>query len=131
MNEFLNLKEDEMLGKSDGELFPEEQAKSYKQRDLEVLEKNIEIRVENWDKNAKGEDVFMETLKTAYLDSDGKVVGIVGISRDITHKQKIEQELKLAKEKAERADRLKSAFLANFTRFPEWPVSPVYTIVLP
>ena len=52
----------------------------------------VEIRLENWDKTAKGENVLLETLKTAYLDSNGNIVGIVGISRDITHKHLSERD---------------------------------------
>lgn len=49
----------------------------------------------------------------AFVESDGQVVVFVGIARDITEKKRLEEELKNAKEDAEKANKAKSEFLAN------------------
>jgi signal transduction histidine kinase len=49
------------------------------------------------------------------LDASGKIVGIVGLNRDVTRHKQAEEELKLAKEAAEAASRVKSEFIANMS----------------
>lgn len=51
--------------------------------------------------------------KMPIFDENKRVVGIVGISVDITEKKRVENELILAKEAAEAADKLKSEFILN------------------
>ncbi|MDP2089331.1 MAG: PAS domain S-box protein [Flavobacteriaceae bacterium] len=55
----------------------------------------------------------------------GKVVGLLGIARNITKRKQIEQELKKSKEKAEESDRLKSAFLANMSHEIRTPMNGI------
>ena len=46
-------------------------------------------------------------------------------SVDIDHQKKIEEELRIAKEKAENLDRLKSAFLANMSHEIRTPLNSI------
>ena len=46
-------------------------------------------------------------------------------SVDIDHQKKIEEELRIAKEKAENLDRLKSAFLANMSHEIRTPLNAI------
>lgn len=59
------------------------------------------------------------------IDLTGQCVSLLGIGRDITHRKKVEQELVLAKERAEAADRLKSAFLANMSHEIRTPLNAI------
>ncbi|HYD70225.1 PAS domain S-box protein [Azospirillum sp.] len=52
------------------------------------------------------------STKTPLRDATGEVVGIIGISRDITERKAMEDEFRRAKEEAEHANRAKSKFLA-------------------
>ncbi|MDX2164129.1 MAG: response regulator [Gammaproteobacteria bacterium] len=60
-----------------------------------------------------GRILYFLTSRVPLFDPNGKVIGIVGISIDITERKKIEQQLVLAKEKAEDANKAKTIFLEN------------------
>lgn len=68
---------------------------------------------------------YMDVRKAPIMDIEGKMVGIVGSSRDVTLQKKTESELITAKERAEESDRLKSAFLANISHEIRTPMNSI------
>ncbi|GGK54018.1 MULTISPECIES: ATP-binding protein [Flavobacteriaceae] len=74
----------------------------------------------------KNNDVFPgETFGTKLFDSNNKWIGNLGIIRNISERQNLISDLKLAKEHAEESDRLKSAFLANMSHEIRTPMNGI------
>lgn len=59
------------------------------------------------------------------LDAHGKLIGIISISSDITKRKQKENELLLAKEKAEESDKLKTAFINNISHEIRTPLNGI------
>jgi PAS domain S-box-containing protein len=85
----------DLLGKSDFDLYPYETAKISRDEDLQVMEtlKPILSRETINIKNDRTETVFLSS-KIPLLDDNGLATGLVGISLDITNIKEKEQELR-------------------------------------
>lgn len=76
-------------------------------------------------RSSDGTFIWVTTSKSPILDDNGKAVGIVGVTVDITDKIEAEKELKKAKNKAEESSKLKSAFLANMSHEIRTPMNGI------
>ena len=93
------VQENEIIGKTDLELLPREQAESFRQKDREMLASGKAVRIEEWIPSPNGGGGLFETLKTPYNDSNGEQLGLIGVSRDITERKKAENALRESDEK--------------------------------
>jgi PAS domain S-box-containing protein len=118
--------EEQILGKTDLELFPGESGQRGYADDMEVITTGKAIMWQEEDfVNSSGTRRWSITSKIPLYDSAGKIIGLVGIGHDITKRKKTEEELIEAKEKALESDRLKSAFLANMSHEIRTPMNGI------
>ncbi len=122
---FLGMAEKSIIGRNDFELFPKEAAEMYHANDKKILNDHIPIRNEEWTVFPDGSRRLLDTVKVLYTDTKDEVSGIMAISRDITEKEEIQQQFKIAKEKAEESDKLKTAFLANMSHEIRTPMNSI------
>jgi PAS domain S-box-containing protein/putative nucleotidyltransferase with HDIG domain len=103
---FMGYSRQELIGKSDYDYFPKEEADVFWNRDEIVFETGNENVNEEEFTDAKGIKYTIVTKKTLYVDARGEKF-IVGIIRDITERKRLEAETlerkRLETELAERA----------------------------
>jgi len=90
--DFMGRSMEEIIGKSDYEFFPKEEADVFWQYDEKVLKDEIENVNEEAFTDSRGVRHVIVTKKTIYKDPGGHSF-IVGIIRDITDRKKSEEEL--------------------------------------
>ena len=82
---------------------------------LETVQRGDEWRGEFLNKKKNGEDFWELASISSIKNPEGEITHYLIIKEDITQRKRAEEELKLAKEKAEEMNRLKSVFLANMS----------------
>ncbi len=70
-----------------------------------------------------GKEIIIESGVSLIIDDNGNLDGIVLSFRDITDRKKMEEKLKIALDKAEESNRMKSAFLNNMSHEFRTPMS--------
>ncbi|MES2142515.1 MAG: PAS domain-containing protein, partial [Pseudomonadota bacterium] len=73
----------------------------------------------------EGQPLYWVANKVPLRNRQGETYGVVGISTNITHQKKLELELRLAKEKAEAANKAKTEFLENMRHDIRTPLTGI------
>ncbi len=131
---------EEIKGKNDFDFFPKEEAKAYRADDQKVIKTGQPLM--NREKsvtNNNNTTLWIETNKRPIFDNKGEVVGIVGMTMNISDRKKAEEEILKANrqleketsrankmaEEAKIASRAKSEFLANMSHEIRTPMNGV------
>ena len=81
-------------------------------------------KVYSWDYQRPFDKCWFRVFSAAFAWVDEQMAHVI-TSVDIDHQKKIEEELRVAKDKAEHLDRLKSAFLANMSHEIRTPLNAI------
>jgi PAS domain S-box-containing protein len=104
---------EDIIGKTDFDLFPPELAAKYHRDDLRVMETLESLDTIEAHQGPQGEQLFVHVLKTPLLDSAGKVVGIQGIFWDVTQRRLIEEQLGIERDLLRQAEEKYRAIYEN------------------
>lgn len=116
----------EIIGKSDFDFYPGDHASQYMEDEQALMEKGTPLlNHEEPARESSGDIGWTITSKIPIKDSAGQVIGLVGLSRDITARKNFEQQLILAKEEAEKANQLKDYFIANISHEIRTPLNTI------
>jgi len=90
--EFVGKSRQDIVGNTDIGLFGDEIGNSFRYHDKEMLAQGIPRHNEEWITYPDGRRILLDTLKTPYWGADGELIGILGVSRDITEHDLAKQE---------------------------------------
>ncbi len=91
--ERMGLSIEEVLGKTDDQILPPEISTPFMQNDKVVLQTGRSLTIEEHIHN-----VIHLSNKNPYFDHQGNIVGIIGVSKDVTEYHRLLEELRIQKE---------------------------------
>jgi PAS domain S-box-containing protein len=91
---FFGGTESGIIGKTDYDFVDREQAECFRENDRKAMAADRPSVNEEWLVFAEdGQRILVETVKTPLRDSDGTIIGVLGIARNITERKKMEEAL--------------------------------------
>lgn len=125
--EAVNRARDELVGKRIKDFIPADQAAVLDDINLRVMETGESFTGEEIADMANGSGIYL-SKKVPLYNKKGDVIGLLGVSFDITDRKRMEKELKEAKEKAELADQTKTDFIRNLEHDIRTPLSGIKSV---
>ena len=96
--ELFRVRRDDLVGKTDYDIFPSYLADGYRANDRRVLKDHRPLEIEEVTPQDDGDHTYM-TVKFPLFDATGEPYGVCGISTDITSRKRAEQDLKDSKDR--------------------------------
>lgn len=124
--EFSGLPREQIIGKTLSEIFTHYLPDGkYRQLEKQVIENgsffyNVEEQVEQNDKK-----IWVHTNIAPVRNKEGKIIGLIGISWDISSQKNYELQLKKARDQAEEGVRIKDRFLTNMSHEIRTPLNGI------
>ena len=108
------FKADEIIGKTDLDIWPKELALSYRADDQEVMDSKKRKCVQERLMYQGVKEQWIETIKTPFFDEHGKVLGTTGIARNVTLHKTESERLKEIGAELELRVKVRTSELASF-----------------
>lgn len=121
----------DIVGKTDFDIFPHEVAAFFRVQDTEMMAQGEARHNEEWVDYPDGRHVLLDTLKTPFYDADKNLLGLIGLSRDITATYQAQEELRRLGYVVEQSlDGTAVADLDGIIQFvnPAWAAMHGYTV---
>jgi len=93
----------DVTGAVDQDLFGPETAAFFREQDAAMMSTGQPRHNEEWIEYPDGARVLIDTLKAPLRDAEGHIIGLLGVSRDITARKQAEERLRESEEQLARA----------------------------
>jgi PAS domain S-box-containing protein len=110
-SEIVGLPKERIIGFSDFEIHPADMAQFFTERDQVIFQNDHPYKNEEWMKYPNGEKRRFEVYKAPFHDANGNIIGLLGISRDITEREENKLKMEKAKQEEQIANEQKTQFL--------------------
>jgi len=92
---FNGIPEANLIGKTDFDFEKPELAEVLKQHDIKLIQLNNPVIYEEWvTRKSDEQQRLIETIKTPMFDTEGKLIGILGVGRDVTQYHESQESLR-------------------------------------
>jgi len=129
---FCGAKEKDIVGKTDYDFVSREQADFFRRHDMAAVASGKPmVNEETVTYIDDGHEELLETIKTPMFDSEGNLIGVLGVSRDITERKRIERELQLSEQRLRLTLEVANIGIWDWNISNDtWHASPIYYTML-
>ncbi len=94
-DQFIGRPKERIIGTTEQELVSDPAlAERFSQSDRDIMTTGTSLTYELPTTLSDGKCVVLETIKTPFYDSEGLIAGLIGVSRDITERKNLEEQLR-------------------------------------
>lgn len=112
-------REEDVIGKTDFDIFPRYLAEKYYEDDCKVLKYGQSItNREEQVISSDGKEVWQITEKYPFRDDEGNIIGLIGFGHDITSKKQLELENALAAQKIKEQQDMVEQMIMDLSTIP-------------
>lgn len=110
---FINRSLDQIIGHNDIEIFGEEIGLIVQANDRKVLDGNDAKTTEGWLTRPDGTQVLLNTSISPIYDRNNHIIGVMGITKDVTQIREFERKLELQQQDLENSHQLLNTIINN------------------
>jgi PAS domain S-box-containing protein len=125
VSQLLGFRTDEVVEQSLSRFISDQETREFTAALREVVAKGVTRNAKLNPRSASGEVIPTTLNASALRDPEGRVIGAIGILRDMRAYEQVVHDLEQAKEAAEIANRAKSVFLANMSHELRTPLNAI------